>query len=155
VSSDHDAFVRGIATILWGLAWADHADGHKCCNLSGCKIEDHMPEIPPIAWQWAERIAGRIEGEIGISLLALYAAALRAGSASDGDEQRFGECLAYAAMGHGVSWLDDHDDFEVLYIDPRMFSTLRFYGNTDEAQVTLADHAADTCTETGRGVRCF
>jgi hypothetical protein len=28
-------------------------------------------------------------------------------------EQRFGECLAWMALGAGVSWFDDHARFEI------------------------------------------
>lgn len=108
--------IRGIATILWASAWADHADDHRCTNLSGCEITAHMPPIPWVAWLMAGRLlravekangpiasildrAERADSEAGISLPYRYG---RSGP------QRFGECIAYESMGAGVSWEDDH-----------------------------------------------
>lgn len=119
--------LKGIATVLWGGAWADHAEEHDCYNLSGCQIENHMPEIPEIAWRMAERIAGHIEERCG-SLAVLFSQAMKAdaesillGSSATLDvkhedyhgktAERFGECLCYMAQGAGVSWFDDHAEF--------------------------------------------
>lgn len=115
-----DAFVRGIATIFWASAWADHVDEHQCRELGGSEITECMPEIPEPAWRAAERFAGAVEGANGTSLAVLLSHAMRAAGRTlehedywGDDAQRFGECLAYMGMGDGVSWYDDHPEFEV------------------------------------------
>jgi hypothetical protein len=144
---DSDAFVRGMATIFWGLAWADHADKHGCTNLSGCKVGDYMPEIPERAWRMAERAAGYIEGVNDQAIYLLFVSALEADGHGEvthedyhGDlAERFGECLAYAYLGHGVSWFDNHAKFPIKIP----------HGDTD-----LESYAARTCEDDGPNVRC-
>lgn len=129
---DTDEIVNGIAQILWALAWADHVEETDCQSLSGCQIEDHMPEIAPAAYAQAWYIAGRVNECSGCNLWSLLYACLRAdGIDMDGDNareiaqqhaERFGNCIAYEALGHGVSWFDDHapcDKYKVpgVYID--------------------------------------
>jgi hypothetical protein len=115
-----DAFVRGIATILWADAWASHVEEHECSCLAGVKIEEVMPEIPEPAWRMAERFAGAIEQANGLNLPALFAQAMRHTGREmvhedywGDDAERFGECLAWMGMGAGVSWYDDHPEFKV------------------------------------------
>jgi hypothetical protein len=128
-----DDFLKGMATILWGLAWADHVEEANCYNLSGCKIEDHMPEIPDLAWKYAEDIRRRIEDENHASLGVLFTRALWADGKDPEKhrnlEERFGECLAYQALGHGVSWFDDHEEFpiEIPYVDDALDFELQRY----------------------------
>lgn len=132
-SSHHDTCVKGMACVLWGSAWADHVEGHRCRRLSGMKIEEVMPPIPPEAYAMAERILGHIEQANGMSWPRLLAQAWKADCKAEKFEEdadyifkdadyrslsyhgeyasRFGECLAYAAMGAGVSWEDDHAHF--------------------------------------------
>jgi hypothetical protein len=123
----HDTCVRGIATVLWGSAWADHVEEHRCESLSQTNILDVMPEIPPEAWALAERVLGRIEQcnpQWGCNWPSMFAAAMRADSGKPDDydleidyhgtlAQRFGECMAWMAMGAGVSWTDDHKAYEL------------------------------------------
>lgn len=111
-----DKIISGMATIFWGTAWADHAEEHGCCSLAGCKIEDIMPPIPSEARELAQRLVGKIEGANGCDLWKLYARALEADGLDytthgDAHAERFGECLAYEAMGAGVSWTDDHEEY--------------------------------------------
>lgn len=113
-----DRILIGVAQILWGLSWADHADEHGCVNLSGKKIEHEMPEIPDEAWLMSARLVGMIEQANERSVYCLYADAVRADTGQDehvdfdsDDAERFGNCLAYQALGHGVSWFDDHAEF--------------------------------------------
>ena len=143
-----DTFVRGIATILWGDAWASHCEEHNCVNLSGCKVEDHMPPIPEVAWRMAERLAGMIEGVNG-SLAVCFAAAMRAEGKPDLEHEsfhddtalRFGECLAWRAMGAGVSWEDDHAAFMLPTYPPREMKFPHF------ENYELQLYAGETCKE--------
>lgn len=118
--SHHDTVVRAMASIFWGSAWADHVEEHRCCNLSGCKIEELMPEIPAEAYAYAERKLGAIEEmnpRWGKNWPSMFAAAMRAdgkvGNYTGQTAERFGECLAWMAMGAGVSWFDSHQRFEL------------------------------------------
>lgn len=127
-----DNFLNGIATILWGLAWADHVEEAGCYNLSGCQIEEHMPEIPELAWQHAEEIRNQIEEENHATLSILFKRAMLAdGKYPDQHrdlEERFGECLCYQAQGHGVSWFDDHEEFpiEIPYVGDTAYCELLY-----------------------------
>lgn len=113
----------GMATIFWALAWADHVDGerHDCTNLSGVAIENVMPPIPEEAYALARTLCFGVESANGKFIERLYQEALEAdiaaygpGGAKEADSTplRFGECLAYEAMGHGVGWDDDHAKVE-------------------------------------------
>ena len=126
--SHHDTVVQAMASIFWGMGWADHVEEHKCDNLSGVEITSVMPSIPAEAYAMAERALGAIEHANGMSWPCLFAAAMKADgiegelrTASNGYEytsydyrgelaERFGDCLAHMAMGSGVSWTDDHKE---------------------------------------------
>lgn len=115
-----------MARLLWALAWADAMEeAGRSREMSGKEITHIMPPVPPLAYRCAERIAGEIEGWVGAqyghvggrSLHVMFtdawkehtgAARAREG-ASDEDRVRFGECLVYQYVGHGVSWTDDHN----------------------------------------------
>ena len=110
---------EGCAGILWGLAWADHAEETDCCSLSGRQIEDHMPAIGEMAFYEAGQIIGALEQASGYNILALFSIALRDDglnpeTAFEKYAERFGNCLAYGALGHGVAWSDDHATCERL-----------------------------------------
>lgn len=109
----------GIATILWGCSWADHVEECGCQSLSGCEITDVMPTVPQEAWDMADKLIAVVEAKHGCSVDELYEQALaneteETGSADPESEERFGECIAYEAMGHGVSWADDHNGWSAL-----------------------------------------
>lgn len=145
-----DTFVRGMATILWADAWANHAEEHDCVNLSGCEVTEYMPEIPEMAWRMAERLAGMIEQANDLNLAACYASAMRAMGREDlthpdyhdATALRFGECLAWEAMGAGVSWEDDHPPFLIYggVCKPDREMTIPHFEAFD-----LQLHADDTC----------
>lgn len=138
---DRARTVDGIATILWACAWADHMEENRCRSLAGCKIEDEMLPIPQEARDLAEDIARDIEKANDACLPRLLTRANiadhRAGKSHNGcnDAARFGECLAFMATGHGVSWFDDHAEFPLEIPD---------WGSGHEV-CDLQDHAFDTC----------
>lgn len=152
--------INGIATVLWGDAWAQHIENARdegrgaCRSLSGVKIEDVMPEIPKAAKQRAMLLArayGKANGEVCVA--DLLVAAYRADECFDEDyldedllndvheldsyQEEFGNNLAWMAMGHGVSWFDDHEDFplEVPHVE-----------NYD-LQMWATDHCEDCTSE--------
>lgn len=128
------AIVEGIATILWCSAWAQHVDEHHCCRLSGCRIEDHAPEAPDQAYAHARAVVASVEAANGMSVSALYRLACDVHGPGAASATRFGECMAYAAMGDGVSWFDDHAgfDLEIPYC-------------ASNAAFDLQCHADETC----------
>lgn len=119
MSQEHDRIITGMATILWGHAWASAAEALGQ-SLAGQRIEEIMPPIPKDAWVQAIRLAGQYEGVNACEMSNLYYRAMMAdGREGFGtwafyeQEQRFGECLAWMALGAGVSWFDDHKHFEI------------------------------------------
>lgn len=121
MSTIREEILSGMATILWGSAWADHAEEKRCTRLAGEKIENIMPDIPKEAHEHAEQIAAEYEKLNGCTLHDLWLRALTADGQhhpfldnSGGDTaERFGECLAWMVMGAGVSWFDDHAEFDL------------------------------------------
>ncbi len=87
-----------------------------------------MPEIPNIAKQLAKHLTWEIKKyNSGDGIYELWLKAVKADNpdlldmtessvveySSWQDQVRFGECLAYMAMGAGVSWFDDHERFTI------------------------------------------
>lgn len=158
--SHRQEILDGMATILWGSAWADHADEHRCSNLSGCEITEVMPPIPDMVRKNAIELAAAIEKESHASLDELYARSEKACAEYPGrtesrpcpyagpgkhTPERFGECLAWEAMGAGVSWDDDHATVSGLkfpFFEP---CEIRDY----------ADSTCDVQTDTPRCTECF
>ena len=138
--------VDGMAVILWGSAWADHAEEHRCTSTSGRHIEDIMPPIPSKAKQTASEIAKKYESLNHMSLEKIYAVALAAdgGGVGDVSPERFGGDLAWMAMGAGVSWFDDHEEFPLK--EPHFENyELRFY-----ADEKCKDDGLPACKECGQ-----
>lgn len=116
--------VEGCASILWAMAWADHAYETGCYSLSGCEITEHMPPIPDEAYLHAAKIVGMYEQASGLDIHALLWACLTADGIDAEEEwedyaERFGQCLAFMATGTGVSWFDDHAKYEKM---PRVYA---------------------------------
>lgn len=117
------AVIEGCAAVLWATVWADIAEESGTYQLSGCDITAHMPAIPELAYELASKVMADmllLNGRAGVTVGDLLTRALRADIASGANSEgiphfdvyatRFGECMAYAAMGAGVSWGDDHAD---------------------------------------------
>lgn len=122
-----DAIALGVAEILWGDAWATHAEETGCTDLRGTEICSIMPEMTKAAWITAGRIIGQVETATTVpgqyiphtNMFFLFREVLKLDGINpdhgciDPDKflqlaQRFGNCLAYESMGAGVSWEDDH-----------------------------------------------
>lgn len=125
-----DAFLLGAAKAFFTTAYADFVEeGHSTDNEltdddraarlalprpgAGEDWMSYAPELPPNAFA--------IAGELWAGLYQLnkkagpYSLALHA-EAADGkapDPEQFGHYLAMQAMGHGVSWFDDHEEFPI------------------------------------------
>lgn len=117
-----DDIVNGCAEILWASAWSTHVEETKCTDLSGLDTVEHMPEMGIDVFVEAGKIIGAVEHASGMTAHALLWKCLRA----DGTDPeklawaqhtvRFGNCLAYMAMGDGVSWFDDHTECDALKV---------------------------------------
>lgn len=107
--------INGMARAMWVMAWADELEerGHED-SWAGCDLMDLAPETPCKAIELAWTLAGKYEQANGMSVICLLGSAQRADGNSTNDyeyETDFGHYLAMMAMGHGVSWFDDHEEF--------------------------------------------
>jgi len=134
-----DEFLRGAAKAFFASAYADFVEeGHSTDNeLSdsdraarlalprpggGEDWMDYMPEVPPAAYALAGELWAALEAANKVSVYVLAERAEQADTehkskcakCGDGfDAEEFGHYLAMQAMGHGVSWFDDHGDFDI------------------------------------------
>jgi len=110
---------------LWACAWADWAD--EAGKLpAGCEITEVMPKIPRSAEDAAERLYERfceIDSMFGFKLIATM---VRDGS----DMLTLCHYLAMEAMGHGVSYSDDHSEHGIAM--PEEVQVMSFDGREME-----------------------
>ncbi len=106
---DRDEFMDAAARALWVQAWADAAE-EQGETLSG-ELMDQAPETPPQAHEAAKELAVALEQSNGpLSHLWEKAATAKGKHYSEPTVEDFGHYLAMSALGHGVSWEDDHPD---------------------------------------------
>ena len=137
-STFRDEWLEGAARAFFVTAYADYVEeGHSTDNdltdderearlalpsaSNGADWYDYAPTTPPNAYALAgelwNALASANPGGCGVYTLALRAASADgftdqyAGQNIDAEE--FGRDLAMQAMGHGVSWFDDHAKFEI------------------------------------------
>ena len=112
-----ETILDAMGRLLWGLAWADHVDAAACHNISDCDIFDVMPEVPEAAEKEAETLLRALEATAApVTIEQVFAGVCARGKLMPTAElqTRFGECLVYQSMGHGVSWADDHPADPIL-----------------------------------------
>lgn len=111
--------MEGMSKALWATAWADHVEEHGCESLSGVELTEVMPIVPDAADRMAVDLStqfSKLNGRKGLS--ELYKEAMKADEAEgrkQGSPEEFGSDLAMQAMGHGVSWFDDHAEFPIKF----------------------------------------
>jgi len=113
-ASDYqDTIIENMAAMLWAMAWADHADEHRCCSLSGVDIMQVMPEVPDEAVALAKKLVKGIEKANELPLEVIFAFACKADGIQMSEKvaEEFGGDLGHMAIGSGVSWFDDHEKF--------------------------------------------
>jgi hypothetical protein len=87
---------EGTAKALWATIWADQMEElGLSSHLSGTEITDVMPEVPNEARALAEKFLAEVE---------------KLNSKKLDDDEELGWYLAMEAMGHRVSWNDDHEE---------------------------------------------
>lgn len=136
-SEFRDSWLEGAARAFFVTAYADYCDeGHSEDNdltdeereerlalpraTMGADWYDYAPATPPAAYALAGELWGKLEtvNHASVYMLAERAkqADCDAGKMTDNEEidpEDFGRDLAMQAMGHGVSWFDDHANFEI------------------------------------------
>lgn len=123
--------IEGMARALFVSAYADYCDSEGAdpnLPIATCGTDwmDVAPATPQYAIDAANRLLGKFEERNHRSIWVLLAKAVEADelpvdhSHRDAEYVRlFGHYLAMGALGHGVSWFDDHEEFplEFPYIE--------------------------------------
>lgn len=135
-----DQFLLGAAKAFFVSAYADFVEeGHSTDNEltkaerkarlklprpgAGEDWCDYAPEPPPAAFALAGELWAALEATNKANMYMLAERAEKADTEhvskcekckeNGFDAEEFGHYLAMQAMGHGVSWFDDHGDFEI------------------------------------------
>ncbi len=128
----------GMARTLWVTSYADWVEGNEDGDADGSDHpglggdwDDVAPATPDAANRAAVQLGELYASANGVPLAALFVMAVRADAAMelhevDPDEKfklvgfdgvplddEFGGGLAMMALGHGVSWFDDHNEFPI------------------------------------------
>lgn len=122
-NSVRSIIVEAMARALFVSAYADAAEEADRDDLSPGPRGDWMdvaPETRDDAKEKAIEVVARIEKDNSITIEEAYAKAEAAeGHRKPPTPEDFGHYLGMQALGHGVSWMDDHPDhdLEVPYIE--------------------------------------
>lgn len=125
-----DAWLDGAARTFFVSAYADHAEESDSSDneltdeereersslprpAGGEKWEDYAPETPPLAYALAGELWALLGSMNSCSVYVLAQSAALADRVLEIDPEEFGSDLAMQAMGHGVSWFDDHARFDL------------------------------------------
>lgn len=128
-STLRDEFINGASRAFFIAAYADCHDDEKgsfdgswpvAFDTDSRDWNDLDIAIPANAYVLAGELWSALEYENRCSVYALTCRARKA-EQEDGtirprcplDHEIFGWCLAMTAMGHGVSWFDNHATFEI------------------------------------------
>lgn len=132
-STFRDAWLEGAARAFFVTAYADYVDeGHSTDNdltdderaarlalpsaTMGADWYDYAPTTPLNAYALAGELWASLEHENKASVYMLAERAKEADGLTDNEEidaEDFGRDLAMQAMGHGVSWFDNHERFDL------------------------------------------
>lgn len=114
-----ESFAAGASRAFWVTSWADGAEERDELP-SGVDLMEEAPPTPLSAWVAAGELIGKLEcaNKASIHMLADRAARADGGRGiRDIDSENFGHYMAMMAMGHGVSWFDDHKKFKFKDVD--------------------------------------
>lgn len=110
----------GMARALWVTAYADFADEADDEDQyprarGGQDWMDVAPETPDAAYKAADDLVALFVAKNDVpDMLHLFKTAMAVGGPA-ADPGEFGHYMAMEALGHGVSWFDDHPKFEVKF----------------------------------------
>jgi hypothetical protein len=109
-----EEFSEGAARAAFVSSWADRQE-ERGKTYPGRDLMDVAPSTPLSAYVWAGKLIGRLEAANNANIWMIGSRAAKADRVAwkrfDGVE--FGHYMAMEALGHGVSWFDDHKRFKV------------------------------------------
>lgn len=107
-----DEIFEGMARAFFVSAWSDKEDEEgRSGQYSGLDLMDVAPETSDEAYDEAEKVVGQIEKENKRDIVDLFEEACKDSDLDPEDldtANEFGHYLGMQALGHGVSWEDDH-----------------------------------------------
>jgi hypothetical protein len=116
-------FQEGAAKALWASLFSSELenlreDGYdeladELGPGAGGDIMDVLPEIPKAAYDDAREFEIAVADANGVDLNTIIVWAQEADGVDYIDEEEFGHYLMMPALGEGVSWFDDHGDFDL------------------------------------------
>lgn len=123
---DFDAsteFQDGVASAIWADAFSTALDGLREDGYSelarelgpgaGDDLMDVLPPVPQAAINDARAFEAAVIDANGVDINTIIAWAQDADGVEYIDDEEFGYYIAMPALGHGVSWFDDHGDFDI------------------------------------------
>jgi hypothetical protein len=120
MKNPRETIANAMARAMYVSAWADHQEAMGR-RLRG-ELMDQAPATPRRAKDDAFMLIGRFECLNGMDIFALLYAAYKADGfdpyqypPDEKYEKEFGHYLAMQALGHGVSWFDDHAKFPIKF----------------------------------------
>lgn len=109
-----EEFAEGASRAFWATSWATGME-ERGESVSG-DVMEQAPETPLSAWVAAGQLIGALECANNAPIHTLADRASRADGGEgilDIDANLFGHYMAMQALGHGVSWFDDHAKFKI------------------------------------------
>jgi hypothetical protein len=122
-----ETILDAMARAFFVSAWANWEDEYGDTNLAGVELMDVAPETEKEAIDAAAKLYTEIEQINNIDLGEFIPPGFTESNYDDSAARVFGHYLAMEAMGHGVSWSDDHEahglnvpylEFSFLDLDP-------------------------------------
>lgn len=107
-----EEFVEGAARAVWVQWWADDQENRGKKFKHGVDLMDQAPATPLSAYVWAGELVGELKQLNKVHIAVLVERAREADNHAV-DYREFGHYLAMQALGHGVSWFDDHAQFAI------------------------------------------
>lgn len=111
------AILDGMARAFFVDDWARFQEEEGGGIPAGVELLSYAPPTSESAQSHALEYADNLKAENGRSLIKLFSEACEADSeatfTNNQHARKFGHYLAMSAMGHGVSWFDDHAKFDI------------------------------------------
>jgi hypothetical protein len=109
-----EQFADGAARAAFVSSWADYQE-ERGKTYPGEDLMDVAPSTPLSAYVWAGELIGNLENANRDPICTIGARAAKADGVDweDFEGTDFGHYLAMQALGHGVSWFDDHARFKL------------------------------------------